>query len=302
MMKLHTVVGGMLALACCGVAAAARGEAAQSVSVTNRSLGVGIPVKVTSDTAQFFYDQAALEFQGHVHLRKVDFKFEGGVDPSAARAAGGEVEFKTGVKAERTDLDLHADRVTIFLDQAQLDRVVSRRPGAKEAKAKKPAGEGSLAAKRREQIEMLTSLVADGGVSVTNRTVACSRTAEEGTALARAAAGGEAPAFPADAAEKAVQTSDSRQVVYFGDTSKLVLYGGEQAPARLHDSDSKTDLEGGKITCWLDISVEEQAVGGKKDARKVVMGVKLKQAVVEKSVITLQSGAGNGLGEVMKNK
>lgn len=302
-MKSGVAISCAVALAVCGFVHKAQAAEASAVAApaTNRSVSVGIPVKVTSDTAQFFYDQGALEFQGHVHLHKIDFKFEGGVNSADARKPAEEVAFKTDVKAERTDLDLYADRVTIFLDQAQLDKIVNRQPGAKKS-AGRATDASAAVAKRREQIEMLTSLVADGGVSVTNRTVSCKPTAEEGTSMARAAAAGGTPAFPAGAEEKAIQTGDSAKVVYFGDTSKVVLYGDEKAPARLCDSDSKTELEGGKITCWLDISVDEREIEGKKSARKVVMGVKLKQAVVEKSVVTLQSGSGNGLDGVKKNK
>ncbi len=282
--------------AVCAIVGCVRAASAQAPKAT-RTVGAGVPIKVTSDTAQFFYDQGAIEFQGNVHLRKVDFRFEGSVAPGAEKTADGDVAFTSDVKGERTDLDLHAERVTIFLDQARLERMFDRQKSG-DRKARKAKGADEAVAKRREQIEMLTSLVADGGVTMTNRTVACTRSAADGTALMRAAVAGEAPAFPADAAEKAVQSGESAKVVYFGDTSKVVLYGDEKAPATLRDTESKSELEGGKITCWLDVSVE--GVSGKGGARKVITGVKLKQALVEKSVITIQSGAGKGLGEGLK--
>ncbi len=211
---------------------------------------------VTSDTAQFIYDQGAIEFTGSVHLKKVDY-----TEPATPDAKG-----------ERTNLDLYADRVTIFLDQERLDKFfnTSESSGEKSGAKAKPS-EAAEIAKRRDQIDMLSNLVADGHVFMTNRTVTCASPEDPGTL-------------------KAIQSGESAKAVYMGDTAKLVLYGDEAAPAIVRDSEAKSEIEGSKITCWLDITVEGRDVPGKSVARKIVTGVKLKQALVEKSTVTLEPG------------
>ena len=164
MKSVAKVWGLSVVLAALGAGAAVGEEA----PVTNRTVSVRLPVGVTSDRAQFSYDEGAVVLTGVVRLDYAEYRFSGKVPAAEASVAADKVTFVGPVEVESSTMHVAADKVTVFIETNHLARIVSRTK-----KAPVAAGSDVLRAKAaamRERMSMIDSLTAEGGVALTNTT------------------------------------------------------------------------------------------------------------------------------------
>ena len=278
MKSVAKVWGLAVVLAALGAGAAVGAEA----PVTNRTVSVRLPVGVTSDRAQFSYDEGAVVLTGVVRLDYAEYRFSGKVPAAEASVA--------------------ADKVTVFIETNHLARIVSRTK-----KAPVAAGSDVLRAKAaamRERMSMIDSLTAEGGVALTNTVLRGTVDAGVAAAQLHAAAAGGVPVLPLKAERdlKDRQSGACAKAVYIGSTRKVVMYGDKATgePARLAAGAKENELEGSVITFWLDpVVTKGQAADGKTEEKLRLMPT---QVDVEKSSLTVESSGLSDGGAQNKNK
>ena len=89
MKSVAKVWGLAVVLAALGAGAAVGAE----TPVTNRTVSVRLPVGVTSDRAQFSYDEGAVVLTGVVRLDYAEYRFSGKVPAAEASVAADKVTF-----------------------------------------------------------------------------------------------------------------------------------------------------------------------------------------------------------------
>ena len=278
MKSVAKVWGLVVVLAALGAGAAVGAEA----PVTNRTVSVRLPVGVTSDRAQFSYDEGAVVLTGVVRLDYAEYRFSGKVPAAEASVA--------------------ADKVTVFIETNHLARIVSRTK-----KAPVAAGSDVLRAKAaamRERMSMIDSLTAEGAVALTNTVLRGTVDAGVAAAQLHAAAAGGVPVLPLKAERdlKDRQSGACAKAVYIGSTRKVVMYGDKATgePARLAAGAKENELEGSVITFWLDpVVTKGQAADGKTEEKLRLMPT---QVDVEKSSLTVESSGLSDGGAKNKDK
>ena len=278
MKSVAKVWGQAVVLAALGAGAAVGAE----TPVTNRTVSVRLPVGVTSDRAQFSYDEGAVVLTGVVRLDYAEYRFSGKVPAAEASVA--------------------ADKVTVFIETNHLARIVSRTK-----KAPVAAGSDVLRAKAaamRERMSRIDSLTAEGGVALTNTVLRGTIDAGVAAAQLHAAAAGGVPVLPLKAERdlKDRQSGACAKAVYIGSTRKVVMYGDKATgePARLAAGAKENELEGSVITFWLDpVVTKGRAADGKTEEKLRLMPT---QVDVEKSSLTVESSGLSDGGAQNKDK
>lgn len=292
-------LGAAVVLAALGAVSAARAEA----PVTNRTVSVRLPVGVTSDRAQFSYDEGAVVLTGVVRLDYAEYRFSGKVPAAEASVAADKVTFVGPVEVESSTMHVAADKVTVFIETNQLNRIMSRTK-----KVPVAAGADLLrakAAEMRERMAMIDSLTAEGDVALTNTVLRGTVDAGLATAQLHAAAAGGVPALPlkADRDLKDRQAGACAKAVYIGSTRKVVMYGDKTTgvPARLAAGAKESELQGRLITFWLDpVVTKGKAADGKPAEEK--LRLMPTQVDVEKSELTVESSGLSDSGAKDKGK
>ena len=298
MKSVAKVWGLAVVLAALGAGAAVGAEA----PVTNRTVSVRLPVGVTSDRAQFSYDEGAVVLTGVVRLDYAEYRFSGKVPAAEASVAADKVTFVGPVEVESSTMHVAADKVTVFIETNYLARIVSRTK-----KAPVAAGSDVLRAKAaamRERMSMIDSLTAEGGVALTNTVLRGTVDAGVAAAQLHAAAAGGVPVLPLKAERdlKDRQSGACTKAVYIGSTRKVVMYGDKATgePARLAAGAKENELEGSVITFWLDpVVTKGQAADGKTEEKLRLMPT---QVDVEKSSLTVESSGLSDGGAQNKDK
>ena len=298
MKSVAKVWGLVVVLAALGAGAALGAEA----PVTNRTVSVRLPVGVTSDRAQFSYDEGAVVLTGVVRLDYAEYRFSGKVPAAEASVAADKVTFVGPVEVESSTMHVAADKVTVFIETNYLARIVSRTK-----KAPVAAGSDVLRAKAaamRERMSMIDSLTAEGGVALTNTVLRGTVDAGVAAAQLHAAAAGGVPVLPLKAERdlKDRQSGACAKAVYIGSTRKVVMYGDKAtgAPARLAAGAKENELEGSVITFWLDpVVTKGRAADGRTEEKLRLMPT---QVDVEKSSLTVESSGLSDGGAKNKDK